>query len=156
MKHGSLECPWISNNRLKQIRLHTDSPTNFWLFQLSSSHSVVTMCLTTDTAVRNFTVLVTLLATRWVHFWELSATSPPRSYNFCSQGGERKRDDKRMQGRASRTPWGLLTEAHLNGAIYFSVLSYSSEEMSSWPFYKHVRFQSFPAALRAASQTQCD
>lgn len=56
------------------------------------------MCLTTDTAVRNFTVLVTLLATRWVHFWALSATSPPRSYNFCSQGGERDMIKGKIKG----------------------------------------------------------
>lgn len=40
------------------------------------------MCLTTEIAVRNLTVRVTLLAMRWVHFWADSATSPPRIYSF--------------------------------------------------------------------------
>lgn len=57
-------------------------PMNFWHLKHSSSHSGVTMCFTTEMAVRNFTVRVTLLAMRWVHFFVDSATSPPRMYSF--------------------------------------------------------------------------
>lgn len=71
-------------------------PTNFWLLQLSSSHSGLTMCLTTDMAVRNLTVRVTLLATRWVTFWLLSATSPPNACNLWETG-----EDKHNR----RQPW---------------------------------------------------
>lgn len=44
------------------------------------------MCLTTDMAVRNLTVRVTLTATKWVTFWLLSATSPPNACNLCREG----------------------------------------------------------------------
>lgn len=44
------------------------------------------MCLTTDMAVRNLTVRVTLVATKWVIFWVLSAISPPKAWIHCDRG----------------------------------------------------------------------
>lgn len=70
-------------------------PTNFWHLQLSSSHSGLTMCLTTDMAVRNLTVRVTLVATKWVTFWLLSATSPPKACNLWRNNNYNKKTNKK-------------------------------------------------------------
>lgn len=68
-------------------------PTNCCLLQLSSSHSGLTMCFTTDMAVRNLTVRVTLLATKWVMFWLTSGTSPPNAYNLWKERKARDRTE---------------------------------------------------------------
>lgn len=72
-------------------------PTNFLHLQLSSSHSGLTMCLTTDMAVRNLTVRVTLVATKWVTFWLLSATSPPKACNLWRNNNYNKKTNKQKK-----------------------------------------------------------
>lgn len=61
-------CGWMTKQKVGRTDRRTDLPRNLLLLQLSSSHSGLTMCLATDTAVRNLTVRVTFLATRWVTF----------------------------------------------------------------------------------------
>lgn len=88
-----------------------DLPTNAWHLKHSSSHSGVTTCFTTEMAVRNLTVRVTLLATRCVHFCADSAISPPRTYSFWGArargGGEPAGHTRGAQGaRVPDEAWG--------------------------------------------------
>lgn len=87
IKSGPRLCQVAWRQTRRRGRGH--SPTNAWHLKHSSSHSGVTTCFTTEMAVRNLTVRVTLLATRCVHFCADSAISPPRMYSFCgARAGE--------------------------------------------------------------------
>lgn len=102
------------------------SPINFWLFQLSSSHSEVTTCFTTGMAVRNFTVRNTLLATRWVHFWTFSATSPPSSYSLCRQRNKEGETGYRVGQKEYQTSDSIDAEGPKGGR---------------WPFTSFISFR---------------